>query len=87
MDHNNQYRISEIIHKERINKNPDRLQYAIQQLEKNNIKYEVKNEETCHIHTWRKSDDQLIQYWAGTGKILDYEQRGIDNLIDLIINS
>ena len=80
------YRIPKITHQDRIRKNPDRLQYAIDQLENKNIKYDVKNADTCHLHTWRKSDNKLIQFWAGTGKIQGYEMRGIDNLIKLLLS-
>ena len=31
-------------HDERVAKNPDRIEYAIQQFEKNGIRYELKNE-------------------------------------------
>lgn len=79
------YRIPKALHQDRIRKNPDRLQFAIDQLEKHNLKYNVKNVDTCHLHTWRKSDNELIQFWAGTGKIQGYEVRGIDNLIKILL--
>ncbi len=81
-------------HKERVAKNPDRIEYAIRQLEDHNIEYSLKNDATGHFHCHRKSDgatghfhcrrksdDALVQFWAGTGKILGYTQRGIHNLI------
>ena len=87
MDNNDDvYSTLKALHQDRIRKNPDRLQYAIDQLKKHNIRYDVKNEETCHLHTWRKSDDKLIQFWAGTGKIQGVEERGIDNLIHLLLS-
>lgn len=43
--------------------------------------YVLKNDATGHFHCRRKSDDALVQFWAGTGKILGYTQRGIHNLI------
>lgn len=79
------YRIPKALHQDRISKNPDRLQFAIDQLEKHNLKYNVKNVDTCHLHTWRKSDNKLIQFWAGTGKIQGYDERGIDNLIKILL--
>ena len=68
-------------HDERVAKNPDRIDYAIEQFKKNNIRYELKNEATGHFHCWRKSDNRLYQFWAGTGKILGYRNRGIKLLI------
>ena len=62
----------------------ERLQFAIQQLEKHNIEFSVKNEPSGHIHCRKKSDDTLIQYWAGTGKIMGHESLGIHNLIKLL---
>ena len=68
-------------HKERVSKNPNRIEYAIEQFEKNNIEYQLKNAEIGHFHCWRKSDGRLYQFWAGTGKILGYNNRGIHLLI------
>lgn len=68
-------------HDERVAKNPDRIEYAIQQFEKNGIKYELKNTATGHFHCRRKSDNKLYQFWASTGKILGYNNRGIKLLI------
>ena len=68
-------------HDERVAKTPDRIEYAIQQFEKNGIKYELKNVATGHFHCWRKSDNKLYQFWASTGKILGYNNRGIKLLI------
>ena len=55
-------------HKERVAKNGDRIQFAIEQFKKNNIEYVLKNEEIGHFHAWRKSDGQLFQFWAGIGR-------------------
>lgn len=72
-------------HKERVSKNSERIQFAINQFEKHEIEYILKNEQTGHFHCRRKSDDKLIQYWAGTGKILGYSNlRGIHSLIKLL---
>lgn len=68
-------------HKERVAKNSDRIEYAIKQFEKNDIEYQLKNEAIGHFHCWRKSDGKLYQFWAGTGKILGYNNRGIHLLI------
>lgn len=68
-------------HKEQVAKNSDRIQYAIEQFEKHDIEYRLLNEQTGHFHCWRKCDGKLYQYWAGTGKILGYKNRGIHLLI------
>jgi len=72
-------------HTERVEKTPDRIDYAIQQFERNGIRYELKNPAIGHFHCWRKSDDKLYQFWAGTGKILGYRNRGIHLLIRELI--
>ena len=72
-------------HKNRVAKNPDRIQYAIEQFEKNGIEYYLKNEQTGHFHCHRKSDDKLFQFYAGTGKIMGYQNaRGIHALIKML---
>lgn len=72
-------------HQDRVSKNPDRIAYAIQQFEAHGIEYQLKNEQTGHFHCWRKSDDKLFQFYAGTGKIQGYSNiRGIHNLIGLL---
>lgn len=68
-------------HDERVAKTPDRIDYAIEQFEKNGIRYELKNETIGHFHCWRKSDNRLYQFWASTGKILGYRNRGINLLV------
>lgn len=68
-------------HKERVAKNPNRIDYAIRQFEKNNIEYRLLNPSNGHFHCWRKVDGKLFQYWAGTGKILGYRNRGIHLLM------
>ena len=71
--------------KKRIANNPNRIQYAIEQFEKYNIEYVLKNETTGHFHCRRKSDDKLFQFYAGTGKIMGYDKaRGIHALIRLL---
>lgn len=72
-------------YKKRVAKNPDRIQFAIEQLKANNIEFVLKNDEIGHFHCRRKSDDKLIQFWTGTGKILGFEnRRGIHNLIKIL---
>ena len=70
-------------HRQRVAKNPDRIAYAIQQLEAHNIEYTLKNSTTGHFHCRRKTDDALIQFYAGTGKIVGRDIRGIHTLIKI----
>lgn len=73
-------------HDERVAKTPDRVMYAIKQFEKYDIEYVLKNEATGHFHCRRKKDDKLFQFWAGTGKIMGYENvRGIHALIRILM--
>ena len=71
-------------HKERVAKNHIRIEYAIEQFEQHNIEYQLKNSQTGHFHCWRKTDDKLFQFYAGTGKIMGRNIRGIHNLIKLL---
>lgn len=77
-------------HDARVAKTPDRVAYAIQQFEKNNIEYVLKNEKIGHFHCRSQKTDKLYQFWAGTGKIYcdsrqgDMLHRGIHNLIQLL---
>lgn len=72
-------------HNKRVSDNPNRIRYAIEQFEKYNIEYVLKNEQTGHFHCRRKSDDKLFQFYAGTGKIMGFEhQRGIHILIKML---
>ena len=72
------------VHSERVAKNPDRIAYAIQQFEAHGIEYQLKNEQTGHFHCWRKSDDKLFQFYAGTGKIQGFTQiKGIALEVEL----
>jgi hypothetical protein len=75
---------AEQMHRERVAKNPDRIEYAIQQFESHSIRYELKNQEIGHFHCWRKTDNKLFQFWASTGKILGRNIRGIHTLIKLL---
>lgn len=73
-------------HKERVAKNSDRIQYAIEQFTKHDIKYKLLNVSTGHFHCWRNHDGKLYQFWAGTGKILNCDGRGIHSLVRRLIN-
>lgn len=68
-------------HAERVAKTPARLAYAIEQLEKSGLEYRVCNEKIGHIQVYGKYNDQLYNFWVGTGKIQGFESRGIHNLI------
>lgn len=73
------------VHQERVAKNLDRIAYAIRQFEAHGIEYQLKNEQTGHFHCWRKSDDKLFQFYAGTGTIQGFSQvRGIHSLIQML---
>lgn len=71
-------------HEKRVAENPDRIAFAIKQFENNNIEYTLKNKATGHFHCWRKSDNQLFQFYAGTGKIVGESERGIHALIKIL---
>ena len=72
-------------HRKRVAENPNRIKYAIEQFEKHNIEYSLKNEETGHFHCRRKIDNKLFQFYAGTGKIMGFaNKRGIHNLIRIL---
>lgn len=71
--------------KERVAKNPERIEFAIVQLERHDIDFVLKNDETGHFHCWRKSDGKLFQFYAGTGKIQGVQDaRGIHALIRIL---
>lgn len=69
-------------HDERVSKNPQRLEYACKQLDKHGFNYEVKNPSITQIVIWTKN--KTFVFYAGTGKITGYEERGIKNLIRLL---
>jgi len=62
----------------------ERVKFATEQLIKHDIEFSLKNEQSGHFHCRRKSDDKLMQFWAGTGKIMGYDERGIHNLIQML---
>lgn len=75
-------------HDARVAKNPDRVAYAIEQFEKNEVEYTLKNASTGHFHCRRKCDDKLFQFWAGKGTIMAdnkvYDARGIHALLKIL---
>lgn len=77
---------------DKIERNKQRSNYVIKQFQKHNIKFVLKNIKTGHFHTYRKYDNQLFQFWAGTGKItgpmpthIKGDGRGIAALINILI--
>lgn len=73
-------------HQKRVADNPRRIEYAISKFEENGIKYELKNKETGHFHCWRKSDNKLFEFYAGTGKIKGIQHnRGINSMIKILV--
>lgn len=73
-------------HRDRVAKNANRVEYAIEQFEAHNIEYSLKNIQTGHFHCRRQSDDKLFQFWAGTGKIMGCDRaRGIHTLIKILL--
>lgn len=60
-------------YKERVAKNPDRIKYAIQQLEANGIEYVLKNDTTGHFHCRQKSTDKLFQFRRVQVKFLGFK--------------
>jgi hypothetical protein len=72
-------------YKARVAKTFDRVSYAVSQFKKHNVEYSLKNEDTGHFHCWRKIDNKLFQFYAGTGKIQGLEDaRGISALIKIL---
>ena len=73
------------MHKERVSKTPARLAYAVRQLEENDIEFYVKDASTGHIQAYKKSDDELVNFWVGTGTINSKKSpmRGIHNLVKM----
>jgi hypothetical protein len=76
----------------KIERNKQRSNYAIEQFKKNNIRYVLKNSKIGHFHAFRKYDNQLFQFWSGTGKItgpipenIKGDRRGIATLIKILV--
>jgi len=53
-------------------------------LRNHEIIFEIKNPDIGHFHCWAKNGCQLIQFWAGTGKILGRQERGVHNLLKIL---
>lgn len=62
-----------------------RLEYAIQQLELNNIEYHILNEENAFIECRKLNTNMWIKYFASSGYIMGFRDfRGIKTLIELL---
>lgn len=75
-------RLAKANHASRIAKNPQRLRYAAEQLDRTGITFKVCNETTGQINC-KFANGTTLTFYAGTGKIKGYEQRGIKNFIKL----
>lgn len=76
---------AEETHRQRVAKNPDRIAYAVKQFKAHDVEYSLKNPTTGHFHVWRKSDDRLFEFYAGTGKIKGFQdKRGIHALLKMV---
>ena len=69
-------------HAERVAKTPQRLRYAVEQLDKHCVTYKVCNEATGQINCYF-ANGNMLTFYAGTGKIKGHEQRGIVNFLKL----
>lgn len=71
------------MHKARVAKNPERLEYAENILKAHGITYKVCNEQTAQINAYT-ADGKLYTFYAGTGKIKGYKNaRGIHTFLRL----
>lgn len=48
------------------------------------IQFDIKNHEIGHFHCRTKKSYKLVQFWAGTGKIMGRQERGIHNLLKIL---
>jgi len=72
-------------HDARVAKTPQRLKYAVEQLNRNGITYKVCCETTGQINCYF-ANGTVLTFYAGTGKIKGYEQqRGIKSFIRICI--
>lgn len=71
------------LHKERVAKNPQRLEYAVKLLKENGITFKVCNEVTGQINCYF-ANGRILTFYAGTGKIQGCKNlRGIHNFVRL----
>ena len=67
-------------HRSRVAKTPERVKYAISQLEKAGVEYKVCNQVTGQINA-KTVRGKTLTFYAGTGKIAGRNERGIANFI------
>lgn len=66
-------------------RNKDRLEYAINQLELNNIEYHVIDKDATFLECRKVNTNSWLKYYASSGCILGYRDvRGIKALIELL---
>ncbi len=71
------------MHKQRVAKNSQRLEYAVKLLKENGITFKVCNETTGQINCYF-ANGNVLTFYAGTGKIQGYKNlRGIKNFVNL----
>lgn len=69
-------------HRERVAKNPKRLEYAKKVLTENGITFKVCNEATAQINCY--VNGKVLTFYAGTGKIQGHSSiRGINSFVRL----
>lgn len=62
-----------------------RIAYATKILVEHDVEFTIKDETAGHMQVWRKSDDKVFNFWAGTGTIesKNYPKKGIHNLVHI----
>ena len=71
------------MHKQRVAKTPERLEYAVKLLKENGITFKVCNETTGQINCYF-ANGHILTFYAGTGKIQGYKNvRGINSFVKL----
>ena len=66
-------------------RNKERMDFAIEQLELNNIEYEIVDESRGLIHCKRKSDNHVFRFYVNTGFIVGFSDfKGLRSLIILL---
>lgn len=71
-------------HDARVAKTPQRIEYAINQFNKFNIKFELKNKIIGHFHVFSR-EGKLYNFYASTGKIVGEDsKRGLSWMLKLV---
>lgn len=62
-----------------------RIEYAMKRFDEERIRYSRPNEDSDRFVVFNDSNTKRYQYYAGSGLILGpYEERGIDNMVNII---